>query len=184
MKKIIIFLVFITSALYFNGQNAKTYRQLIETNSVPKNVRVEFKTRYPQAIVKMWYITSITYWYEDYGPSMYNGWYKPRTVAVYKFDQPSYYEIEFLNQGDNSRAIFNRYGSWFETRSRVYNLPENIIAALKESEFGSWNWSDYKERIEAPGMINSVYRMQVSKNHLSQIIRINEEGRIVQIKME
>ena len=184
MKKIILSLVFLTSALYFTGQNAKTYRQLVENTSVPKNVKVEFKTRYPQAIVKMWYITSITYWYEDYGPTMYNSWYKPRTVVVYKFDQPSYYEVEFLNRDENSRAIFNRYGNWFETRTKVNSLPENIVSALKDSEFGSWKWSDYKERIEAPGMLYSVYRMQVSKNHLSQIIRINEEGKIVQIKME
>lgn len=184
MKNIVFLLTLLISVLSFNGQNTKSYRQLVEINNVPKNVRIEFKNRYPQAFVKMWYVTSITYWYEDYGPSNYNGWYKARTVVVYRFDQPSYYEVEFLNQDENSRAIFNRYGNWFETRTHVYNLPENIVTALKDSEFASWKWSDYKERIEAPGMLSSVYRMHLSKGHLSQIIRISEEGKIVQIKME
>lgn len=184
MKKIVLLFTLLTVVISFNGQNVKTYRQMIEINNLPKNVRTEFKNRYPQAFVKMWYITSITYWYEDYGPSNYNGWYKSRMVVTYRFDQPSYYEVEFLNQDENSRAIFNRYGNWFETRTKVYNLPENIVKALQESEFGTWTWSDYKERIEAPGMLSSVYRMHVSKGHLSQIIRINENGKIVQIKME
>ena len=146
---------------------------MVEIKDLPKNVRSEFKIRYPNAFVKMWYATSITYWYEDYGPTYYNGWYQPRKVVVYRFDQPSYFEVEFLNQDENSRAIFNRYGTWFETRTMVNTLPENIIEALNNSDFAGWKISDYKERIEAPGMVNSVYRMNVSKNHLSQIIRIS-----------
>lgn len=184
MKKIFLVFLFLTAAVSFQGQNSKTYRQMIEINNVPKNVKAEFKARYPSSFVKMWYVTSVIYWYEDYGPSYYNGWYKPRNVVVYKFDQPSYYEVEFLNNGEDSRAIFNRYGTWFETRTHVYNLPEKVLNVLKSSEFASWTWSDYKERIEAPGMTGSVYRMHVSNNHLSQVIRINDDGKIVQIKME
>lgn len=184
MKKSILFLVLILFAFRFQGQNTKTYRQMVEINNLPKNVRSEFQLRYPNSFVKMWYSTSITYWYEDYGPSYYNGWYQPRTVVVYKFDQPAYYEVEFMRNDENSRAIFNRYGTWFETRTRVNKLPDNILGALDNSEFAGWKISDYKERIEAPGMVNSVYRMNVSKGHLSQIIRISEKGKIVQIKME
>lgn len=184
MKKTLLIFIFLLAAFSFNGQNSKTYRRLVDINELPKSVRSEFKIRYPTAFVKMWYTTSITYWYEDYGPTYYNGWYQPRTVVVYKFDQPSYYEVEFFNQDENSRAIFNRYGNWFETRTHVNKLPDNIIEALQNSDFAGWKISDYKERIEAPGMVNSVYRMNVSKGHLSQIIRISENGKIIQIKME
>ena len=62
--------------------------------------------------------------------------------------------------------------------------PDNIIEALQNSDFAGWKISDYRERIEAPGMVNSVYRMNVSSGHLSQIIRISQTGKIVQIKME
>jgi hypothetical protein len=179
MKKIILLILFVSAAISFQGQNSRSYRQLIEINNVPKNVRTKFKIRYASAYVKMWYVTSVTYWYEDYGPSYYNGWYKARNVVVYKFDQPSYYEVEFLINGEDSRAIFNRYGAWFESRGPVFNLPEEIINTLKNSEFANWNWSEYKERIKAPGMQGSVYRLHVSKNHLSQIIRINDDGKIV-----
>ncbi len=171
-------------AFCFYGQNAQSYRQIIEINSVPKKVRAEFKTRYPHAFEKMWYVTSITYWYQDYGPSYYKGWYQSRTVVVYNFNEPANYEVEFLNDLDNSRAIFNRYGVWFETRTKVVELPDEALKALEDSEYGSWKWSDYKERIEAPGMPGSVYRMQVSNKHLSHILRINDSGNIVQIKTE
>lgn len=157
---------------------------MIDNNNVPKKVRENFKQRYPNAFVKMWYVTSITYWYQDYGPAYYNGWYQPRTVVVYNFNEPANYEVEFTNDYENSRAIYNRYGAWFETRTAVYHLPDLIKEAVEASEFGNWKWSDYKERIEAPGMPSSVYRMQVSSRQMSQIIRINEEGKIVQIKTE
>ena len=184
MKKIILTGLFLSFFVCFYGQNVKNYRQVVETNNVPKNVRTEFKTRYPNAFVKMWYATSITYWYQDYGPSQYNAWYQPRTVVVYKFNEPANYEVEFLNDYENSRAIFNRYGTWFETRTQVLVLPEKVEKALENSEYVNWRWSDYKERIEAPDMPGSVYRMQVSDPHLSQIIRLNDDGKIVQIKTE
>ncbi len=184
MKKIILILTLFISAVSIFGQNSRTYRQMVEIRDVPKNVRGDFNLRYPNAFVKMWYVTSITYWYEDYGPSYYNSWYRPRTMVVYKFDQPSYYEVEFMRNDENSRAIFNRYGNWFETRTKVNNLPQKIVDALEDSDFSGWKISEYKERIEAPGMVNSVFRMHVSKEHLSQIIRISEIGKIVQIKME
>ncbi len=184
MKKILLVSLFLSFVFCFFGQNAKNYRQVIENNYVPQKVRAEFNRRYPGAIVKMWYVTSITYWYQDYGPSYYNGWYQTRTVVVYNFNEPPNYEVEFLNDFDNCRAIFNRYGVWFETRTKVVTLPEEIESALDKSEYNSWRRSEHKERIEAPGMPGSVYRMQVSNKHLSQIIRINDTGKIVQIKSE
>lgn len=184
IKRILLLGLFLSFAFCFFGQNVKTYRQLIESRDVPQKVRTEFRTRYPNAFVKMWYITSISYWYQDYGPSYYNGWYQPRTVVVYNLSEPANYEVEFLNDYDNSRAIFNRYGVWFETRTQLVTLPDQVENALKSSAYDKWKRSDYKERIEAPGMPGSVYRMQVSEKHLSHIIRINDTGKIVQIKTE
>lgn len=184
MKKFLVLFTLLIFAISFYGQTAKSYRQVIETSDVPKSVRNEFKTRYPDAMVKMWYVTNISYWYEDYGPSQYNNWYKTRTVVVYKFNQPSNYEVEFLNDYENSRAIFNRYGAWFETRTQVYNLPDGVEKAMEYSDYATWQRSDYKERIEAPGMPGSVYRMQVSNRGYSEIIRINDTGKIVQVKSE
>jgi len=158
---------------------------MVDAVDVPQKVRTEFKRRYPDAFVKMWYVTNITYWYQDYGPSYYNSWYQQRqTVVVYKFNEAANYEVEFKNDYDDSRAIFNRYGVWFETRTKVYHLPVEVKESLEATEYAAWNWSDYKERIEAPGMPGSVYRMQVSKNYLTEIIRISDNGKIVQVKAE
>ena len=184
MKKILIVLaaLLIWGTIY--AQNAQSTRKPVNENEVPKNVRQEFKLRYPGSFVKMWYITHISYWYQDYGPTYYNGWYPKRTVVVYNFKEPPNYEVEFLNNDENSRAIFNRYGAWFETRTRINELPENIIDALNNSEYSLWQRSEFKERIEAPGMPGSVYRLQVSNKHRSEIIRISDAGKIIQIKTE
>nr|NQU94087.1 PepSY-like domain-containing protein [Bacteroidota bacterium] len=184
MKKTLALIFFFTCTTLLFGQNTRNVRLPVETIDIPKKVRSEFKIRYPDAMVKMWYVTNITYWYQDYGPSYYNNWYQPRTVVVYKFNEPANYEVEFMNDYENSRAIFNRYGVWFETRTEVYQLPEEILSKLDKSEFGSWKWSDYKERIEAPGMPGSVYRMQVSNRQSSHVIRLNDDGKVIQIKTE
>ena len=184
MKKIFLLIAFIFICLSFFGQKTTSYRQIIENEYVPKKVITEFQSRYPKAYVKMWFVTSITYWYEDYGPTYYNGWYKPRTVVVYSFDQAPNYEVEFMNNGEQSRAIFNRYGVWFETRTKVTALPDDVEDALLDSEYALWKWSDYKERIEAPGMPGSVYRLNVTQQHHSNILRLDEKGKIVQIKSE
>lgn len=184
MKKILIVTLSLLLTISVFGQGSRSYRLPVEVNDVPKNIRAEFNMRYPKAFVKMWYVTSVTYWYEDYGPDYYNDWYQPRTVVVYKFDQPANYEVEFYTNNENSRALYNRYGIWFETRTPSVVLPENVRQALLTSEFGTWTWSQYKERIEAPGMPGSVYRLQVSKNRQTHIIRINDQGKIVQIKTE
>lgn len=83
-------------------------------------------------------------------------------MVVYTFEFPSYFEVDFIRNNESSRAIYNRYGNWFETRTKVKELPESIANALKEDGYGDWTWSELKEKIEAPGMIGSVYRLRVS----------------------
>lgn len=183
MKKLLTIVVIMFLVMCINAQNAINYHTIVEINDVPKKVRLEFKLRYPNSYVKIWYVTNIAYWYNDYGVS-YNNWYRERTVIVYRFDQPSNYEVEFYNNDENSRAIYNRYGIWFETRTQLYELPENIRQALQNSKFADWKISDYKERIEIPGLEGSVYRMSVSSKNNSNIIRISDNGKLVQIKTE
>jgi len=179
-----VFGLLMITAICTNGQQTRKYRQVIEQNDVPQKVRAEFHKRYPTAIAKMWYVTHISYWYQDYGPSYYNAWYQPRTVVVYDFSDPANYEVEFLNGTENSRAIFSRFGVWFETRTRVNNLPEGVKKAIASSEFGDWSPSEYMERIEAPGMDRSVYRMQMTRKFDSHIIRVDEDGGIIQVKTQ
>jgi len=184
MKRIFILFFLMSFILCSYSQNEKSYRQMVDAVDVPQKVRAEFKKRYPDAFVKMWYVTNITYWYQDYGPSYYSNWYRHRTVVVYKFNEAANYEVEFNNDYEDSRAIFNRYGVWFETRTKVYHLPDDVKKSLEATEYATWLWSDYKERIDTPGMPGSVYRMQVSKSNRAEIIRISDDGKIVQVKSE
>ena len=133
----------------------------------------------------MWTTSHITYWYEDAAPGWYGGWYVSRPVLVYKFEFPSYYEVDFYRNNESSRAIYNRYGTWFETRTKLIDLPDTIVDALEHAGYADWTWSQHKERIEAPGMIGCVYRLKVTRGRTdSQVIRLNQDGEIVQIKYD
>lgn len=170
------------SAVSFS-QNTSLYRQPVIEKNIPKIVSTTFKVSYPDAYVFNWYITHISYWYDDYSGGWYNNWYGPRQVVVYTYTEPAYFEVEFSAEpGETSRAIYNRYGYWFETRTKLSGLPANIADSLKNSKYGAWNWSIHKERIEAPGMPGSIYRLKVSKGLRSVIIRINDQGILVQTK--
>ncbi len=180
-------LILILSALLslsVNAQQSQTYRHPVEDNLVPKTVRANFKTQYPRSLINMWYTSHITYWYEDYATGWYGGWYASRPVVVYKFEFPSYYEVDFYRNNENCRAIYNRYGVWFETRTKLIALPDSIADALRSAGYGDWTWSQHIERIEAPGMPGYVYRLRVNTGRESQIIRLNEEGEIIQIRYD
>lgn len=173
-----------TTSVTLKAQAAKTYRVLVEDQFVPREVRVGFKAKYPNAFLVLWYTSHVTYWYEDYAPSWYGNWYPERQVIVHKLEKPAYYEADFQLTGNPSRALFNRFGQWFETRSRIKELPETVVQGLKNSEFGDWMWSEHKERVFIPGYEGEIYRLMVSNKRNSYIVRLNEKGEILQIKYE
>ena len=104
----------------------------------------------------------------------------PKTVNLYC--NPFVYSHICTNE--TSRAIFSRFGQWFETRTKISALPEEVSLGLKETEFGDWIWSDHKERIEALGIPGYIYRLQVSNRKFTYIIRLNEYGEVIQVKYE
>ena len=169
---------------YAHAQKVTKYRQPIEDNLVPAVVRTNFKTQYPRAIISIWYSSHITYWYEDYITTWYGDWHIARPTTVHTFEFPTYYEVDFYRNEQNTRAIYNRYGQWFETRTKITALPDDISNKLKNSEYGDWSWSQHKERIEAPGMPGSVYRFEVGKGREYRIIRISDQGEIIQVKYD
>ena len=122
-----------------NAQQVKSYRQPIEDNLVPKVVRTNFRSQYPQSAIVIWYVSHITYWHEDYAPGWYGEWYQPRTAVVYTFEFPTYYEVYFYRNKENSRAIYNRHGHWFETRTKLSALPDNIAMLFSFALINSFN---------------------------------------------
>lgn len=166
------------------AQREVSYRIVLDDAEVPKEVRAAFKAKYPNTFMSIWYTSHITYWYEDYAQTWYGSWYPVRQTVVHTFEKTAYYEVDFQIEQKPSRAIFSRYGQWFETRTRIKELPEQVVTGLRESEFGEWIWSEHKERLEAMGVPGYIYRLQVSNKKLSYIIRINEFGEIVQVKYD
>lgn len=183
-KRIINTVLFLLPFTVVFGQQEASYRKLVDEAYVPKEVKMAFKKMYPKAFIAMYYSSHITYWYEDYSPSWYGDWYPTRTVVVHRLEKPAYYEVDFQFEGNPSRAIFNRYGQWFETRSRISTLPEEVALGLKQSEFGDWLWSTQKEKIFIPGYEGVVYRLQVRDRKNAYLLRLNEAGEIIQIKYE
>lgn len=181
-KKYIVAVILFTKVCILMAQQQLSYRVLLDDNQVPKVVRDNFRLQYPRAFMSLWYTSHITYWYEDYAPNWYGAWYPGRQIIVHRFERPTHYEVQFHRNDETNRAIYSRHGQWFETRTKINNLPDTVASSLRKSEFGTWIWSDHQERIEAIGAPRIVYRLQVSNQRVSYILRINESGDIIQVK--
>ena len=181
---ILITLLNLMLAFPLLAQREVSYRIVLDDREVPKEVMDGFKSKYPQVPFFIWYTSHITYWYEDYAQTWYGAWYPVRQTVVHRFEKPAYYEADFKQNNESSRAIFSRYGQWIETRTKIKSFPEEVSQGLKNSEFGEWNWSEHKERIEALGSPGSVYRLQVSNNEEAFLVRLNESGEIIQVKYD
>ena len=166
------------------AQREVSYRILLDDIQVPREVKTAFKAKYPNTFMSIWYSSHITYWYEDYAPGWYGTWYPSRQVVVHRFEKTAFYEVDFRQNDEPSRAIFSRYGQWFETRTKIKSLPEEVSIGLKDSEFGDWLRSDHKEKIESMGVPGFIYRLQVSDRKSTYIIRLNESGEIIQVKYD
>ena len=183
-KFILISSLLLIPAYSLLAQREMSYRIVLDDYQVPKEVRAGFKAMYPEIFMGIWYTSHITYWYEDYAQTWYGAWYPVREIVVHKFEKPAYYEVDFQQNGESSRAIFNRFGQWFETRTKIKSLPEEVTQGLKNSEFGDWLWSDHKEKIESLGMPGFIFRLQVTNRKSTYIIRLDQSGEIIQVKYE
>lgn len=151
--------------------------------TIPELVRELFYEKYPDVLIKSWYITHLVYWENDISSDWYNGWYHERSVIVYRYEKPNYFEVEFVDQpGEVSRAIYNKYGYWYETRTRIKGLTAEIYDALQDSKYRDWKISPMMERIESTAWPEIIYRFNVSKGMRSAIIRMDAEGNFIQIK--
>ena len=183
IKIISLLIFFIGSTLTVYSQNVVAQRQLASEKSIPKIVLSTFKEQYPSVLLRGWYVTHLTYWQNDYSSDWYYGWYGQRTVVVYTYQKPNYYEVEFVNNpGELSRAIYNIYGYWYETRTQIKGLTMSIHNALKDSKYNGWKISKTMEKLESPMWPIEIYRFQVSKGLKSQILRMDAEGNIIQVK--
>ena len=153
--------------------------------AVPKLVVETFKEQYPNAQVDSWYVTHLMYWQMDVSSGWYQDWYGNvrRDVVTYTYEKPNYFEVEFMDEyGSLSRAIYNRYGYWYETRAQLKGLPMACLEALADSKYKDWKRSKLTERIETAEWPDPVYRFSVSKGLRYQILRMSEQGEILQIK--
>lgn len=184
-NKILVFLLafFLGSVFSSYSQDVVAQRQPVSAKSVPEIVKSAFKKQYPDVLLKGWYSTHLVYWQNDYSSDWYQNWYGQRTVVIFHFQKPNYYEVEFVNNpGELSRAIYNIYGYWYETRTQIRVLPLAIQNALKDSKYQGWNISKVKETLESPAWPIEIFRFQVYKGIKSKIISMDIEGNFIQIK--
>lgn len=164
------------------SQEKVAYRMPASEKAIPKIVLEAFKSQNPLVQVKGWYVTHLVYWENDYSSDWYAGWYPQRTV-VYIYEKPNYFEVEFVAQpGELSRAIYNKYGYWYETRTRIRGMPMAIYDTLQVSKYNNWKMSIEKEKIESPAWPVEIYRFNVTKGMKSYILRMDAKGNIVQAK--
>ncbi len=167
-----------------NSQNVTAHREPAIERAIPKLVIETFKDQYPDILLIGWYITHLVYWQNDYSSNWYTGWYTQRTIVTYNYEKPNYFEVEFVDQpGELSRAIYNRYGYWYETRTKISGLTMAIYDSIKESKYSGWEISKTMEKLESPMWPMEIYRFHVSKGVKSQIIRMDAKGNIIQAKI-
>jgi len=176
-------LVYASSIFGLKAQYVVAQRQPANEKSIPLVIKNIYNEQYPKATLMGWYATHITYWQNDYSSDWYYGWYGQRSVVVYSYQKPNYYEVEFSQYpGELSRALYNIYGYWYETRTQIKGLPLAIMEALKETKYSNWKISLTKEKLESPAWPVEIYRFHVSKGLKSQIMRMDEKGNLIQIK--
>lgn len=183
LKSILIgvFVIYVNVISY--SQTTLEQRKPAGEKAIPKIVLDTFKKQYPGVFVKSWYVTHITYWYNDISSNWYYDWYGPRKIVIYPYEKPNFFEVEFVDEpGELSRAIYNRYAYWYETRTQLSGLPKVIVESLKQSKYADWKRSNLIEKIESAEWPESVYRFKVSKGIQANIIRMNIKGEIIQDK--
>jgi hypothetical protein len=181
MKKyILVILIALTSQQAF-AQNSFAKRVPASKKAIPALVLDVFAEAYPDVLVKGWYVTHITYWYSDVSSGWYSDWYAKAPDVVFVYEQPNFFEVEFIQDpGELSRAIYNKYGYWYETRTQIKGLPEKVVEALKNSQYGAWKRSALVEKIDSNEWPEAVYRFKVSKGMKAMILKMNANGDFVQ----
>lgn len=185
MKTFLTLALVVCSTLSFAQSDTFERRVPASAKAIPKVVFETFKEQYPNAKIDSWYVTHITYWQQDISSGWYRDWYGNirRDVVVMTYEKPNYFEVEFMDvYGSLSRAIYNRYGYWYETRAQLKGLPMACLETLATSKYKDWKRSRLTERIETAEWPDPVYRFSVSKGLRFQILRMSETGEIIQIK--
>ena len=181
LKRILPILFLCCITLSSVAQSSTGYRVPAGIKAIPKVVQSTFTEQYPDVLLQGWFVTHITYWQNDISSGWYSDWYGERNYVVYRYEKPSYFEVEFMKDpGELSRAIYNLYGYWYETRTRISGLPTSVSDALKGTAYAGWKISTLKERIEGPGWPLAIYRFKVSKGLKAELIRVDEKGNIIQ----
>mgnify|MGYP003682314793 CR=1 FL=1 len=180
-KHFLLFLLISFSTIGHSQVNG--LRQAASEKAIPMLVSSTFKAQYPNVLIKGWYVTHLVYWQNDISAGWYNDWYGVRSYPIYRYEKPSYYEVEFSDSpGELSRAIYNLYGYWFETRTQIKGFPKEVFEALNNSEYKAWKVSYLKEKLESPAWPNPIYRFKVSKGLKAKILRIDSKGTLIQAK--
>ena len=181
MKYIFILSIVLSFSIDCISQNSFSQRVPASKKAIPALVLNVFNEAYPNVLVQGWYITHISYWYNDISSGWYSDWYPSAPEIIFVYEVPNYFEVEFIDQpGEYSRAIYNRYGYWYQTRSKISGLPEKVIESLSKSEYATWKRSKLMEKIDSNEWPEPVYRFKISKGVKSIILKMNANGDFVQ----
>ncbi len=176
--------LFFSSVFNVFSQEVIEHRQKVIERVLPAIVVENFHKQYPDVLLEGWYETHIIHWQNDLHGDWYDEWYIDRTIIIYTYEKPSYYEVEFIDEpGEYSRAIYNIHGYWHETRTKIKGLPRPIVEALQQSKYKDWNLSVHMEKMDSPAWPDAIYRFQVKKGLKAHILSMDSKGNMVQSKI-
>jgi hypothetical protein len=181
LKGLFYLVFFCCISLNSPAQTSAGYRIPAGVKAIPNLVQETFAEQYPDVLLQGWFVTHITYWQNDISSGWYSDWYGDRSYVVSRYEKPTYFEVEFMKDpGELSRAVYNLYGYWYETRTRINGLPPIVREALKGAGYEGWKISTLKERIESHAWPLAVYRFKLSKGLKAEILRVDEKGTVIQ----
>ncbi len=183
-RRLIITYLLLLPFLISHTQEVITYRQKTDEKKLPAIVVENFHKKYQDVFLEGWYETHLIHWQNDLHYNWYDEWYIDRTIVIYTYEKPNYYEVEFIyNPGEQSRAIYNIHGYWHETRTQINGLPATVVEALQQTKYKNWNLSVHMEKMESPMWPVAIYRFQVKHGIKAHIISMDPDGNLVQTKI-
>lgn len=181
------FTKFILLSLFIFFQE-QSFCQVANNNNIigedlPPIIENEFNVKYSGAQNVSWKVSHVTYWFNDNVDDWYDDWYSNRVAVDYKFDRANFYQVTFLNSdGELSKALYTKFGYWYETRTKINKLPSSVKKGISNSNYKNWTQSVHMEKIESVAWPITVYRIEVKFEKRKHIIRLDEKGNILQIK--
>ena len=167
-----VFMVTSVSAQTKSVAKTKTHAKAIEKTKVPKVVTEEFIRECPVVESDTWYgypsLSNELEWF-DYNP------------INYTCEYPEYYEVEYVKDKKNHKAVYTKEGKKVATHHKVKAdvVPAAVNTSLGSGTYKSWKETSEKEEIEKVTTKEKIYKITVEKDGKKHHLFYDSTGKLL-----